>query len=207
MGDTQGREGPRDLWFSVVLSPPTTGQVTVDYATRDVAGTAHLGGRYTAATPGEDYTAISGTLTFTATSTRRTIRVALEDDDVEDDSEVFEVVLSNPVGALLGDPVGLGIIYNDDRPRAELRGVPAFHAGGSFTVELAFSEAVEVDAHTLRAALTVRGGSLASVRATSGTDTHSWRLTVQPEGTHSAVVLSLAAAGGLRVPGRNLHRR
>ena len=59
--------------LTVELDPASTGTVTVDYATRDQVGDA---------TAGEDYTATSGTLTFTAGQTSKTITVPITDDDV-----------------------------------------------------------------------------------------------------------------------------
>ena len=67
------------------LSRPAFGPVTVDYATSD--GTA---------TAGADYTATSGTLTFSATEQTKTVSVRILDDSHEDDGETFTLTLSSP---------------------------------------------------------------------------------------------------------------
>ena len=84
------------LAFAVTLSRAPSGTVTVDYATSDGAAAA-----------GSDYTATSGTLTFAAGETAKTISVAVLDDDHDEGSETLTLVLSNPSGvvrrAILGD--------------------------------------------------------------------------------------------------------
>ena len=66
-------------------------QVTVSYETEDG----------TAAEPG-DYTSTSGTLTFEAGATTKTVTVVTANDTVDEaDGETFTVKLSNPVNATL----------------------------------------------------------------------------------------------------------
>ena len=78
--------------FVVRLSAVSGVAVTVDFETVD--GTAKAG---------SDYTAASGTLTFTAGQLVQTISVATLDDTVPEAEEGFTVVLSNPEGAGLGE--------------------------------------------------------------------------------------------------------
>ena len=61
------------LSFAVTLDPAATGRVTVDYATADWTATA-----------GSDYTTTSGTLTFAAGETSKTVSVPITDDSLED---------------------------------------------------------------------------------------------------------------------------
>ena len=89
--------------FTVTLSAASTSPVTVKYATAD--GTA---------TAGSDYVAQSGTLTFAAGETTKTIQVAAIGDSVVEANEGFTVVLSGPTNATLADGVGAGTITNDD---------------------------------------------------------------------------------------------
>ena len=99
--------------FEVPLSRAYTNaehSVTVDYATAD--GTA---------TAGEDYTAASGTLTFAAGETVKTVRVALLDDAIDEGEETFTLRLSNARGARVADGEATGTIVNSDpMPRAWL---------------------------------------------------------------------------------------
>ena len=84
--------------------------MTVDWATAD--GTA---------TAGEDYTAASGTLTFSAGETEKTVTVAVLDDAHDEGSETLALTLSNPSGAWLSDATATGTIRNTDHmPQAWL---------------------------------------------------------------------------------------
>ena len=73
--------------YTVTLSAQPAASVTVEYATSDVTATA-----------GADYTAKSGTLTFTTVNwdTAQTVPVTITDDAVDDDDETFTFTLSNP---------------------------------------------------------------------------------------------------------------
>ena len=91
------------LAFAVTLSRAPSGTVTVDYATSD--GTA---------TAGSDYTATSGTLTFAAGETEKTVSVPVLDDAHDEGSETLTLTLSNPSGAYLADGTATGTINNMD---------------------------------------------------------------------------------------------
>ena len=91
------------LAFAVTLSRAPSGTVTVDYATAD--GTA---------TAGSDYTATSGTLTFAAGETEKTVSVPVLDDAHDEGSETLTLTLSNPSGAYLADGSATGTINNSD---------------------------------------------------------------------------------------------
>ena len=96
------------LAFVVTLDRAASRTVTVDYATED--GTAAAG---------EDYTATSGTLTFTAGDTSKTISVAVLDDSHDEGEETLTLRLSNPSGGRLIDGEATGTIENrDPLPRA-----------------------------------------------------------------------------------------
>ena len=90
--------------LTVNLTPESTGQVAVDYATSDRG----------AAKAGEDYTAQSGTLTFAPGETSKTITIQITDDDVHEPEELFRVDLTNPSGATV--PAGTGSnLYHERR--------------------------------------------------------------------------------------------
>ena len=91
------------ITFTITLAPAVNSQVTVDYATAD--GTA---------TAGNDYTAASGTLTFTANQTSATIDVTVLDDSVDEERETFKLMLTNAVGAVIGDGEATAAIVNSD---------------------------------------------------------------------------------------------
>ncbi len=76
--------------FAVTLNRTSASAVSVDYATADGSAKA-----------GEDYTAVSGTLSFAAGETEKTVHVPVLDDDVDEGSEKFQLRLSNESGAYL----------------------------------------------------------------------------------------------------------
>ena len=95
--------GGSKVAFEVTLSPASGRAVTVDYAT--VGGTA---------TEGVDYAAKSGTLTFAAGETTKTVEVTLIKDLIDEDDESFTLELSNPTNAAFGDDSGAATITDDD---------------------------------------------------------------------------------------------
>ena len=95
-----GTEGTdSSISFTVTLDEAATDTVTVDYATSD--GTADAG---------DDYTSTSGTLTFDAGTTSKTISVSIADDTDDESDETFTVTLSNASGADLDTATATGII-------------------------------------------------------------------------------------------------
>jgi Calx-beta domain len=103
----EGHSGTRNVTFTVRLSAARS--VPVSVAWRTVSGTAKAG---------TDYTAASGTVTFPAGSTSRTITVAVRGDTVVDGTEVFFIDLFSPAGAPLADARAVGSILNDDGTRS-----------------------------------------------------------------------------------------
>jgi hypothetical protein len=94
--------------FEVRLSRPYSQTVKVNYATTNG----------TAVAPG-DYTATSGTLTFSPGETKKWVTVNVVNsycEPVEYD-EQFKVVLSNPIHAPIADAVGLGTILKVPCPK------------------------------------------------------------------------------------------
>ncbi len=95
--------------FAVTLSRAASDRVTVDYRTRDGSAQA-----------GEDYEAASGTLTFSAGESSKTIEVAVLDDAHDEGEETFTLALSNASGAWLEDAEATGTIENADLMPAAL---------------------------------------------------------------------------------------
>ena len=149
-------EGAGTATFTVTLSNPSSSTITVDYAT---AGDT--------ATEGDDYTGVSGTLTFDPNVTSQTITVPIANDDTYEISEQFFVNLSNPTGgATIGDGQGVGTIVDDgsgpvppggtpddDRPTVSISGPVDVNEGAgtvTYTVTLSNPSAhpVTVDVAT-----------------------------------------------------------
>ncbi len=92
------------LTFTVTKTGTTLSSYSVNYAT--AGGTA---------TSGTDFTATSGTLTFLAPQTTRTITVATIDDSAIEADETVLVNLSSPTGgATITTAQGIGSIANND---------------------------------------------------------------------------------------------
>ena len=89
--------------FTVTLDKAATGAVTVAYMTAN--GTA---------TAGSDYAATSGSLTFAAGETSKTVHVDIGGDTAFEANETFTVALSNASGATIADATAVGTIVNDD---------------------------------------------------------------------------------------------
>ena len=118
--------------FVVLLGGPS-GQssnsvVTVDYATGNSTSNA-------TATAGSDYTATSGTLTFAAGETVKTVVVDLTNDAVAEGLERFNLNLSNASGATILDGQGVAVIGANDavavaQPRISVSDMVASEADG-----------------------------------------------------------------------------
>ena len=104
VADARAEEGTDEtIDFAVTLDAASRGRVTVDYATSD--GTAKAGA---------DYAAKSGTLTFTAGETAKTVAVTVLDDAIDEGSETLTLTLSNASGATIADGTATGTITNND---------------------------------------------------------------------------------------------
>ncbi len=119
--------------ITVTLDTVPAVTATVDYATND--GTA---------TAGDDYVAVSGTLTFDIEMTELTFTIPIIDDTLDETDETVIVILSNPVNGTLVTPefITLTIVDDDDRYDVCLPLVmknwtytPMIHISGRVTLE------------------------------------------------------------------------
>ena len=101
--------------FTATLSRAVPQEVTVDYA----AVADPLAADEAAATPGQDYTAVSDTLRFAPRATEATVTVPLRQDSFDENTETFWLRLAGPVGATILDGTATGAIADDD-PLPEL---------------------------------------------------------------------------------------
>lgn len=98
-GNTEGFP----ITFTVTRSGDTSFSVSVSYAT--ATGTAGS----------NDFTAASGTLTFAAGQTSKTVTVQTSNNNIFEEEETFTLNLSNPTGgATISDGEGIGTIFDDD---------------------------------------------------------------------------------------------
>ena len=104
VADAEVGEGPGAvLVFEVTLARAADEPVTVDYETAD--GTA---------TAGEDYEAVSGTLSIEAGQTTASVRVSIIDDSHDEGKETLTLIFSNASNARIHDGEALGVIVNSD---------------------------------------------------------------------------------------------
>ncbi|MBK8933422.1 MAG: hypothetical protein IPM76_14120 [Chloroflexi bacterium] len=126
---TEGNSGATNATFTVSLSAASSQTVTVDYATAN--GTA---------VSGSDYTAVSGSLTFTPGQTSKTVPVAILGDVIDEgSSEQFGFNLSNPGNGVLGDGQAVGTIQDDDTASVAIAAGPAVLEGNSGSVTAVFN--------------------------------------------------------------------
>jgi hypothetical protein len=107
----EGHTGAAPCAFLVNLSNPSTQAVSVGYSTA-MLSTGLL------ATPGEDYTTTTGTVTFPAeTAAPQPASVPILGDQDHEWNEAFQVNLGNPANATIADGQALGTIIDDEAAR------------------------------------------------------------------------------------------
>lgn len=104
---TEGNAGTTNAIFTVSLSSSSNQTITVDFGTID--GTASAG---------SDYGPRSGTRIFNPGQISQTITIPVNGDTVGEADETFFIVLSDPLGTVITQGIGLGKIVNDDGPSA-----------------------------------------------------------------------------------------
>ncbi len=103
VSDATAGEG-ETMVFNVSLNKEPLGvQVVVNYQSQPVTATA-----------GTDYTAPSGTFIFGPYDTQKTIKVGIRDDNKTEETETFQITLSQPYGATITKPIGTGTITDND---------------------------------------------------------------------------------------------
>ena len=129
-------DGPARV--TVTLTPASTETVTVDYETRDLTGGAQ---------EGEDYTAISGTLTFAPGETSKTITIEILGDGRYEGIERFLVRISNPSGATLPQyqSKDVRIVSDEAVPTVSMAPVTVDEGAGTMTLTLRVSHPSEED--------------------------------------------------------------
>lgn len=141
----EGDTGTASLVFHATLAPASPEPVTVTYATSDNDALA-----------GSDYTAVSGSLTFTPGQTNKNITVKATGDVVDENNENFTLSVSGAPNVSLLDGTGTGTIFDDDLLStlsvldADVVEGNAATASAKFVVQLApaAKAPVTVDYHT-----------------------------------------------------------
>lgn len=100
---SEGDTGTANALLTVNLSYPSARTVTVDFGTQNSTAQAGL-----------DFVATTGTLTFAPGVTSQSIVVPIVGDTAVETTEVFRVVLSNPVNAALSQSTSTVTILDND---------------------------------------------------------------------------------------------
>ena len=183
---TASEEDDSTIDFVVTLNPASDESVTVDYATANGS-----------ASSGSDYTATSGTLTFNASETSKTIQVSIIDDTVVDNNETLTITLSNASGAEISDGQATGTITDGDTESVPLtaafQDLPDSHDGSAtFTFRVLFSENVGISYVNMRDdAFSLSEGGVTGARRVDG-QSDLWEITVEPD-DNSDVGITLPA--------------
>src|SRR5215210_4482135 len=124
----EGDAGSSTMNFTITWTGSKGGgTVSVHYATADVSATA-----------GNDYTAKSGNVSLSSGGCHcATVGVSIIGDNVVEPTETFQLNLSSPVNASIGDGVGDGTIYDNEGPAGFVAGdSTAGEAAGSMTLQV-----------------------------------------------------------------------
>ena len=194
IADVSYDETAANRTMTVTLTPASGLSTTVDYATSD--GTA---------TAGSDYTAASGTLTFSAGETSKTITIPVLADTTDEEDETVIVTLSNAVRATISDATGIFTIVDDDAaPSLSINDVTTADesaADATFTVSLSAAST-----KTVTVAYATSDGTATSADYTSasgtltfspGDTTKTFDVSVFADSLHEAnetVILTLSSA-------------
>ncbi|MFO1084979.1 MAG: Calx-beta domain-containing protein [Reyranellaceae bacterium] len=141
----EGDSGSTSFTFTLMRSGDTSVAHSVSYA---VAGSsAHAA----SAADFVDSVPLSGTVTFAAHETSKTITVSVKGDTVAEFDEEFTLTLSNAsTGAAIDTPSAIGIIRNDDRSVASIAAQSASKPEGNggptaFTFTVSLDQAAVTD--------------------------------------------------------------
>ncbi|HET6520756.1 MAG TPA: Calx-beta domain-containing protein, partial [Geminicoccaceae bacterium] len=174
----EGDAGVRQARFGVSLSAASDEAVTVAYQVRGVTAMARA-----------DFVAASGEVTFRPGQTAATIAVGVRGDTVDEDDETFEVVLSNPSGAVIRDGTAVGTITDDDAPPEVSIADAAVVEGAAGVTQASFDVALSAaSGRPVTVAYEVRGDS-----ATGGEEfaVASDVLTFEPGDTTAEIVVDV----------------
>jgi uncharacterized protein YhjY with autotransporter beta-barrel domain len=158
----EGNSGFTSALLTVTLSAPSSRPVVVQYASVDGTATAP-----------SDYASVSGTLIIPAGMTTMPITVQINGDTTVELDETFQVNLSNPVNAVLGNASAVVTILNDDQPVVVSPGsLPMPKAGVSYAQAVSASGGTAPYSYAISAGALPPGLSLnTGSGALSGTPT------------------------------------
>ncbi|MDX1950577.1 MAG: Calx-beta domain-containing protein [Verrucomicrobiota bacterium] len=170
-------ESTASVTLTVLRTGGTVGAATVRYATTN--GTASAA---------SDYTAVSGTLSFAAGETNKTVRLTILNDTAVETNETFSIVLSNPtgegsVGAV--DSTDVTITDNDSLIALDDATITVAEDDGTATISVTRSGTLTLT-NTIKYAFKAGSATASDYTATNGT------LTFAPNETNKTIVVAIA---------------
>ena len=173
---TEGNTGTVNAVFTVSLSAASGQMVTVNYATADGIAVA----------PG-DYTAASGTLSFTPGQITNTATVVVNGDIVPEANEAFSVGLFGATNSTIADGTGVGTISNDDVPvTINPATLPNGTVATAYSQTLTASGGIAPYAFSITAGALPPGLTLSAAGTLSGTPTAGGSFNFTVTGTDSS---------------------
>jgi hypothetical protein len=172
---TEG-DGTTNMIFTLTLSAASAVPVTVSYNTSDQTATA-----------GTDYVAKSGTVTFAAGETTKTIVIQVIGDRVIEQTERFTLSLTGAVNGNITQGDSTGVILDDDTPSITISDVGVLESDGFAFFTVSLSKAISGSAVTVNYKTTpgtATGGGV-DFTTTSGT------LTFMPGQTTQTVFVQI----------------
>jgi chitinase len=164
IADASVNEGSGVATVTVSLSAASGRAISVNFATANGSASA-----------GQDYTSTSGSLSFPAGTTSRTISVPVLNDALDEPSESFNVNLSAAVNASIADGVAaVSIADNDPQPTLAISDFTASEGANgttktfTFTVTLSAASGQTVTVNYATANNTATAGTTGDYIATSG---------------------------------------
>lgn len=170
--------------FTVTRSGDTSGVSSVDYATSNDS--------YPTAGAGNDYVATSGTLTFTAGQTSKTVAVTVNNTANYEINEYFWLNLSNPVNAVISKAKGICTLTDvSGFPSADSVTSPTASEGNNITFRVTFPRLAQFGtSHTY-----VLGGT-----ATAGVDYNFTPVSITPSAGVVSSISATSSGGSFTCP-------
>lgn len=125
----EGDGGTTLVEVPVALSAPSSDTVTATWSTIHGPGVSPPN----PATPGSDFTAASGTVSFAPGQTAQTVTIVAQGDALPEADEYIVIALGAPTNAVIGGFFGLGfgILDNDDAPPVLIPGAVRVREGNA----------------------------------------------------------------------------
>ena len=176
IANTSARESAGRLEFGVTLNHNSPSNVTFFYHTLAGSASADL-----------DYVHSVGAATILAGTESIKIPISILDDDLVEANETFDLVIANPINAIIATNRATATIQNDDIPSLSVVGRSALESARSIQFTVFLSVPITKDASFRYQ--TIAGSALATSDYTSVSDTTS----IPAGSTSISIIIDLSA--------------